>query len=68
MFRVGAVVGMVVGLTNVNVLREQALRTRVLFLEDAMRRFLASGDRTIIEDAYSNEWVRPLEVDDEPTV
>ena len=48
------------GLTDVNLLREQALRTRVLYLEDAMRRFLNTGDRTVIERAYSNEWVQPL--------
>jgi hypothetical protein len=41
-------------------LREQTLRTRVMTLEHAIRRFLTDGDKGRLERAYSNEWVQPL--------
>ena len=46
-------------------LREQKLRTRVMYLEFAIDRFLKDGDRAKLERAYSNEWVQPLGDEDE---
>lgn len=42
-------------------LKEQNLRTRVMHLEYAVGRYLKDGDRARLENAYSNEWVQPLE-------
>jgi hypothetical protein len=46
-------------------LREQKLRTRVMHLEYAIGRYLQDGDRDKLATALSNEWVKPLGVDDE---
>ena len=46
-------------------LREQSLRTRLMFLEFAVARFLRDGDRDRLARAYSNEWVEPLGEADE---
>lgn len=46
-------------------LREQKLRTRVMHLEHAIRRFLEDGDRDRLANAYENEWVAPLGAEDE---
>ena len=46
-------------------LREQKLRTRVMHLEHAIRRYLDEGDRERLLAAYSNEWVKPLGGSDE---
>lgn len=59
---------MVVGLTDLDdlrYLREQVLRTRVMVLERAIKRFLDEGDRDRLAWAYSNEWVQPLGEDNE---
>jgi hypothetical protein len=45
-------------------LREQTLRTRVMFLEYAINRYLHDGDRDRLARAYSNEWVQPLQETD----
>jgi len=46
-------------------LREQQMRTRVMVLEHAIKRFLSDGDRDRLARAYSNEWVRPIGEHDE---
>jgi hypothetical protein len=46
-------------------LNEQQLRTRVLHLEFAIKRFLDDGDVGRLRNAYSNEWVRPIGEKDE---
>ena len=59
---------MVMGITDLNDLmrlREQSLRTRVMHLEHAIKRFLDEGDRDRLARAYSNEWVKPLGENDE---
>ena len=51
--------------SRLNLLKEQALRTRVIHLEYAIGRFLKDGDRDRLANAYSNEWVGPLGEADE---
>ena len=41
-------------------LEAQKLRTRVLLLEAAIKRFLDDGDLDRLRRAYSNEWVQPI--------
>lgn len=41
-------------------IREQGLRTRVMHLEYAIERYLDDGNRQLLENAYSNEWVQPI--------
>ena len=42
----------------------QKLRTRVLHLEYAINRYLNDGNRELLQTAYSNEWVQPLQESD----
>jgi len=51
--------------SRLNLLREQALRTRLMHLEYAVGRFLRDGDRDRLANAYSNEWAGPLGENDE---
>ena len=51
--------------SRLNYLKEQALRTRLMYLEYAVARFLQDGDRDRLARAYSNEWVQPLGENDE---
>lgn len=46
-------------------LKEQNLRTRVMHLEYAIKRFLDDGDTDRLRNAYSNEWVQPIGENDE---
>ena len=41
-------------------LKEQKLRTRVMHLEYAIKRFLDDGDTDRLRNVYSNEWVQPI--------
>ena len=50
--------------SRLNYLKEQALRTRLMFLEFAVARFLQDGDRDRLARAYSNEWELPELSDD----
>ena len=50
-----------------NYLKEQELRTRVLYLEAAAMRLLEDGDRKPLERAMSNDWAKTIgEVMEDP--
>jgi len=51
--------------SRLNLLKEQALRTRLMHLEYVVGRFLKDGDRDRLARAYSNEWVQPIGDEDE---